>query len=60
LSALLGQNNVILTAHQAFFTQEAVDKIISTTIDNLRDFKLGKHGLSHPNNCIPVPNVSSK
>jgi D-lactate dehydrogenase len=55
LVALLGNNNVVLTAHQAFFTQEAVDKIVSTTIDNIRDFHLKRlTGQSHPNNCIPA------
>lgn len=53
LLALLGENNLVLTAHQAFFTKEAVDKIVSTTIENLRDFKKGMTGMSHPNNCIP-------
>jgi D-lactate dehydrogenase len=54
LVALLGNNNVVLTAHQAFFTKEAVDKIISTTLENLRAFASGKTGLEHPNNCLPV------
>jgi D-lactate dehydrogenase len=54
LVALLGHNEVVLTAHQAFFTQEAVDKIVSTTIENLHDFKKGLTGQAHPNNCIPV------
>ena len=55
LVSLLGNNNVVLTAHQAFFTKEAVDKIVSTTLENLRDYAHGKAGLNHPNNCIPVP-----
>jgi D-lactate dehydrogenase len=54
LRALLGEHNVVLTAHQAFFTKEAVDKIVSTTLDNLRDFQKGLHMMDHPNNCIPV------
>jgi len=54
LVALLGETNVVLTAHQAFFTKEAIDKIISTTLQNLKDFKNGETGLSHPNNCIPT------
>jgi len=54
LLALLDNNKVVLTAHQAFFTKEAVDKIVSTTIDNLHDFyHKGLLGQSHPNNCIP-------
>jgi len=55
LVALLGNHKVVLTAHQSFFTKEAVDKIISTTLENLRDFAAGKTGLDHPNNCIPIP-----
>ncbi|GKY90770.1 hypothetical protein MPSEU_000049800 [Mayamaea pseudoterrestris] len=55
LRALLGEHNVILTAHQAFFTKEAVDKIVSTTIENIVDFQEGKRMMDHPNNCIPAP-----
>ena len=55
LTALLGDHNVVLTAHQAFFTHEAVNKIVSTTLENLREFGNGKTGFDHPNNCIPVP-----
>jgi D-lactate dehydrogenase len=53
LVALLGSNNVLLTAHQAFFTQEAVDAIVSVTIDNLKLFKDGKTMYDHPNNFLP-------
>jgi len=52
LTSLLGNNKVVLTAHQAFFTKEAVDKIVGTTIDNLRAWKEGKRGVDHPNTCI--------
>jgi len=54
LAALLGNNNVLLTAHQAFFTKEAVDKIVSTTLENIRDYHAGLTGTNHPNNCIPL------
>ena len=54
LMSLLGNNNVVLTAHQAFFTQEAVDKIVETSLSNLYDFSKGKTGQEHPNNCIPA------
>ena len=54
LTALLGTPNVVLTAHQAFFTKEAVDKITSTTMENLIEFKTGKTGYDHSNNCIPA------
>mmetsp|Transcript_24178 Transcript_24178/g.36771 ORF Transcript_24178/g.36771 Transcript_24178/m.36771 type:complete len:314 (-) Transcript_24178:48-989(-) len=55
LVSLLGHHKVVLTAHQAFFTKEAVSKIVTTTLENLRDFANGKTGWDHPNNCIPVP-----
>lgn len=54
LLALIGENNVIMTAHQAFFTKEAVDKIVATTLENLSDYSMGKTGQSHPNNCLPT------
>ena len=50
---LLGNNNVLLTAHQAFFTQEAVDAIVNVTIDNLKQFKEGKEMYEHPNTFLP-------
>lgn len=35
LSLLLSMPNVIITSHQAFFTQEAINKIASDTLDNI-------------------------
>ncbi len=35
---LLAFPNVLITAHQAFFTQEAVDNIAETTLLNIKDF----------------------
>ena len=54
LMSLLGNNNVVLTAHQAFFTKEAVTQIVKTTLENLHHFSSGRTGLEHPNNCIPA------
>ncbi len=54
LTSLLGNNKVVLTAHQAFFTQEAVDKIVGTTLENLKEWADGGIGLKHSNNCIFV------
>jgi D-lactate dehydrogenase len=51
---LLGENRVLLTAHQAFFTQEAVDGIVNTTIENVKLFKEGKTMYDHPNNFLPI------
>lgn len=38
LARLLSFNNVILTSHQAFFTQEAMSNIAETTLENISDF----------------------
>lgn len=35
---LLAFPNVLMTAHQAFFTKEAVDNIAETTLENIREF----------------------
>lgn len=37
LSILLSMPNVVITAHQAFFTKEALDKIVSTTFSNIQE-----------------------
>ena len=38
LARLLSFNNVIVTSHQAFFTQEAMHNIAETTLQNSQDF----------------------
>jgi len=53
LLQLLEEKNLVLTAHQAFFTREAVDKIVSTTLENLMAFHNGETGHGHPNSCLP-------
>lgn len=42
LARLLSFNNVILTSHQAFFTQEAMGNIANTTFENISDFFAGR------------------
>ncbi|BEG98827.1 2-hydroxyacid dehydrogenase [Bacteroides sedimenti] len=42
LARLLSFNNVIVTSHQAFFTQEALSNIAHTTLQNMKDFFEGK------------------
>lgn len=42
LARLLSFNNVIVTSHQAFFTQEAMSNIANTTMQNILDFIDGK------------------
>ena len=38
LARLLSFNNVMVTSHQGFFTQEALHNIATTTLENIRDF----------------------
>ncbi|KAI7142815.1 hypothetical protein KC344_g6870 [Hortaea werneckii] len=35
-------HNVLLTGHQAFFTQQALEEIAEVTLQNLEDFRAGK------------------
>jgi D-lactate dehydrogenase len=42
LARLLTFPNVLVTSHQAFFTQEALQAIATTTISNLDDFAAGR------------------
>lgn len=42
LARLLSFNNVIVTSHQAFFTEEAMSNIAHTTMNNIRDYFAGK------------------
>ena len=42
LVRLIAMPNVIVTSHQAFLTQEALDNIAATTVANIRDFFNGK------------------
>ncbi len=40
---LLGMQNVIITPHIAYNTKESVEKLLSTTFNNIRDFSKGLH-----------------
>lgn len=42
LSRLMSLNNVLITSHQAFFTQEAMNNIVNTTLENVTEFYQGK------------------
>ena len=42
LSTLISMPNVIVTSHQAFLTNEALDSIAQTTMKNLSDYFDGK------------------
>ena len=39
---LLTFHNVLVTAHQGFFTSNALDNIATTTLNNIKEFELGK------------------
>lgn len=41
ITRLMSFPNVLITAHQGFFTVEAMDQIAGTTLNNLREFKSG-------------------
>ncbi len=43
LARLISMPNVIVTSHQAFLTEEALDNIADTTTKNLADFERGEH-----------------
>ncbi len=43
LARLLSMPNVIITSHQAFLTEEALDSIARTTVQNILDFFGGNH-----------------
>jgi len=53
LARLATFNNVILTGHQAFLTQEALSSIASNTLENIRLFINGTRGDAHPNLVKP-------
>jgi len=36
-------NNVLITSHQGFFTEEALNNIATTTLDNITEFLKGKN-----------------
>jgi len=42
ISRLMNFHNVLVTAHQGFFTQESMQQITDTTIQNIDDFEHNK------------------
>lgn len=42
IGRLMAFNNVLVTPHQAFFTREAVEEIIGTTLENIAAFRSGE------------------
>ncbi|MCF0130478.1 MAG: 2-hydroxyacid dehydrogenase [Pseudobutyrivibrio sp.] len=61
MARLLTMPNVIVTSHQAFLTEEALDNISSTTIDNIvRFFKYGERSNEVCYRCEKYDECSSK
>ncbi|MEV0114787.1 2-hydroxyacid dehydrogenase [Streptomyces sp. NPDC050844] len=44
LARLVTFPNVVVTSHQAYYTQEAVGQIIDTTVKNVLDYREGRRG----------------
>ena len=42
LARLMTFPNVLITAHQAFLTREALHNIVETTLKNIEDFETGQ------------------
>ena len=53
--ALLHHKNVIVTPHSAFYTKEAVEKILCTTGENILSFRAGK-----PQNIVNDPQLTQR
>eukprot|EP00668_Euglena_longa_P046251 GGOE01061935.1.p1 GENE.GGOE01061935.1~~GGOE01061935.1.p1 ORF type:complete len:496 (-),score=121.71 GGOE01061935.1:191-1498(-) len=49
LQQLLQFNNVILTAHQAFFTEDGIGQIAKVSLNNIKLFLEGHDDKTHPN-----------
>jgi len=54
---LLTFPNVMITGHQAFFTQEAMENIAQTTLSNITAFEDGQIPIA---NCVPLKPVLIK
>lgn len=44
LARLMTFNNVLVTSHQAYFTRDAVEQIVATTVTNIEDYVVGRTG----------------
>jgi len=54
---LLTFPNVVVTAHQGFFTHEAVEQIEATTLQNITDFERGQ---LRPENVVTIKMIAPK
>lgn len=53
LARLMTFNNVLITSHQAFLTNEALANIAATTRDNIREWAEGRRGYDLTNVVLP-------
>ena len=56
LSRLISMPNVIVTSHQAFLTEEALNNIAETTVNNIRSF-FDKEGICDNELCYRCGNI---
>jgi lactate dehydrogenase-like 2-hydroxyacid dehydrogenase len=54
LARLTTFNNVLITSHQAFLTEDALDNIAETTLGNIQRWLSGARGDALPNR-VPTP-----
>jgi D-lactate dehydrogenase len=59
LSRLLTFPNVIITAHQGYFTREALEQIARTTLQSIADFEAGRE-LRHEVRRQPAPAAETR
>ncbi len=55
LARLMTFNNVVITSHQAFLTEEALADIAETTLGNVAEFLAGRRGGELTNAVLPMP-----
>ena len=58
LARLISMPNVIVTSHQAFLTEEALDNIAETTVSNIRNYF--ETGFCENEICIHCDNIFKK
>lgn len=59
LARLISMPNVIVTSHQAFLTNEALENIAQTTIDNIKSFFGSDEELIHNELCYNCGNMEN-
>ena len=52
LARLMTFNNVLVTSHQAFLTEDALDNIAETTVANVREWLDGRRGAALTNRVV--------